>query len=88
MQTVKTVLIVLAAVYGVFYIIFLIATKKPISRFLLFSLSGIVSLAVIDLLSRYTGFYIPINMHTAGISVCGGIAGTVLIALLKLIFLH
>ncbi len=86
MKTLETVLTVAVIVYFLVYIILALNCKKPFKTLILITLGGLAALAVVDLTSRFTGVYIPVNPYTVGISASGGIVGTVALLIIKLIF--
>ena len=57
--------------------------KKPFKRALLSMLIGLLTLGVVDLLSGFTGVYIPVTKLTLLTSVAGGIPGVALMVLLS-----
>jgi len=47
--------------------------KKPLRRAFLLMLSGVVTLFLVDLLSSYTGVYLPLSALSLTASACGGV---------------
>lgn len=47
--------------------------KKPLRRAFLIMLSGNVFLLLVDLLSGYTGVYLPLSALSIAASACGGV---------------
>lgn len=86
MQTIYTILTVGVIIYFLVYIIFIMCCKKPIKTLFLFTVSGILSLLVVNLTTKFTGVSLPINPYTVGVSAAGGIAGTVALLIIKIIF--
>ena len=86
MKILETVLTVAVIIYFLVYIILALNCKKPFKTLILIALGGLAALAVVDLTSRFTGVYIPVNPYTVGISASGGIVGTVALLIIKLIF--
>ena len=60
-------------------------TKKPFKNLLINAIIGIGALVVLYLTKGITGITVPINTYTAAFSAVGGIAGVVLILILKII---
>jgi len=58
--------------------------KKPFKRAFISIFAGILSLAIVDLLSGLTGVYVPITALSLFISAAGGIPGTALMVLLTI----
>ena len=85
MKALQTVLTVAAGFYLLVYIILAICTKKPIRTIFYNAVFGIIALFAVGLTRNYTGFYIPINLFSVCISSAGGIAGVVLLLLLRFI---
>lgn len=86
MKILETVLTVAVIIYFLVYIILALNCKKPFKTLILIALGGLAALAVVNLTSRFTGVYIPVNPYTVGISASGGIVGTVALLIIKLIF--
>lgn len=86
MQTIYNILTVAVIIYFLVYIILVMCCKKPIKTLLLFTLSGILALAMVNLTSKFTGVSLPVNPYTVGVSAAGGIAGTAALLIIKIIF--
>lgn len=78
--------IALAAVGGLFVLIFALKTGKPFKALLLNAVSGIAALMLINITTRFTGVHIPINQWTAGFSAGFGIPAVSLFLLLPIFF--
>lgn len=78
------VLIVLVVTFLVFsFIHYAAKKKKPYKRALLSMLVGLLTLALVNVLSGFTGVYIPVTQLTLLISVAGGVPGVALLVLLS-----
>lgn len=77
---------VLAGTFVVFAFVHFISKKKyPFKRALLSMCLGAGTLAAIDLLSPFTGVYIPVSVLSVLTSVIGGVPGVTLLLFLNLI---
>ena len=77
--------IVLISTFLVFsFIHYAAKKKKPFKRALLSMMTGLLTLAAVDLLSGLTGVYIPLTQLTLLTSVAGGIPGVALMVLLSI----
>ncbi|MBQ7504319.1 MAG: pro-sigmaK processing inhibitor BofA family protein [Ruminococcus sp.] len=75
--------IILAVSFVAFIIIHKLSkNKRPVKRAFLSLLSGGLTLVLVNLLSVFTGVYIPISLLSLTVSLVGGIPGvTTLLAL-------
>lgn len=83
----KIVVISAAVVYGFIYFILAVRTKKPFKTIFLFSFLGILSLLAVDITSKYSGVYLPVNQYTCLSSGIFSLPGTVFLLLLKIVFI-
>ncbi len=86
METLYTVLTVAVIIYFLVYIILVMCCKKPLKTMFLFTLSGLAAFLVINLTQRYTGVSIPVNPYTVAVSAAGGLPGTAVLLIFKIIF--
>ncbi len=86
MQALKIALLVLAIIYGLVYIILAICGKKPFKTIIITALCGILSLAAVNLTSRFTGVHIPLNAYTVATSAAGGFPAATALLLLRMLF--
>ena len=85
METIKTVIYAAGILYLLVYIILAFCAKKPLRTLFYSALLGITALLVLNLTKSYTGFCVPINLGSVTVSSAGGVAGVVLLLLLRLI---
>lgn len=82
--------IILGVAFFVYaFALFIIAakTKKPFSTVFSGAVSGLGALAVVDILSKFTGVFIPLNVWTVSSSAALGIPGVISLLLVdKMIF--
>lgn len=64
MMFLKYAVMTLLGISAFVILIFAIKSKKPFKTLLLNAISGIAVLGIIDLSSKLTGVYIPINEYT------------------------
>ena len=83
----KIVFIICAFVYGFIYLILAAKTGKPFKTMFLFALAGIMGLFIVNLTSKYSGIYLPLNYVTVGSSSAFGLVGTVGLLLVRMIFM-
>ena len=57
--------------------------KKPFKRAFISILSGLLSLAAVDLLSGLTGVYIPVTELSLTVSAVGGLPGVAVMVMLS-----
>lgn len=79
----KTVLIFVGIFLVISFIHYASKKKKPFKRALLSMLTGVLTLAVIDLLSPLTTVYVPVTELSLIISSAGGIPGVALMVILS-----
>lgn len=84
---IKVVFICLCFVYGFIYFIFAVATKKPFKTIFFYAFLGVAAFALIDLTSKFSGVYIPVNYYTVGSSAALGLPGVICLLLLRIIFI-
>ena len=85
MDILKTVLWSLGGVYLLILLIVAFKTAKPLKTVLIGVALGVAALAAVDLTSRFTGVYIPINPRTVGGSAAFGIPGVITFLIMKTI---
>lgn len=86
MDILYAILMVAMIIYFLVYIILIMCCKKPIKTMFLFTISGILTLVIINLTEKFTGVHIPVNPYTVGVSASGGIAGIAALLIFKIIF--
>jgi hypothetical protein len=86
MEVFKIVCISLFVIYLIAIIVLAMREKRPVVTLLVFAGIGIGLLLVINLTSKFTGVYLPINSYTVGASAAGGAAGIIALLLLRVIF--
>lgn len=86
METLKYVAIAVITVFLFVILGFAVKTKKPFKILLFNAFIGIVSLAIIDLTSKFTRVYIPVNEYT--VAGCGifGMPGVLFFLILRFVF--
>ena len=72
--------LILVSLVTLFYIS---KTKNKIVEFIVFFSSGIIVMCLINLTSKFTGLYIPINYFNIGVCSVLGIGGDLLILVLN-----
>lgn len=87
MIMIKIVLIVLSVVYGLIYFVLAAKTKKPFKTILSFAALGLLAMTVINLTSKYSGVYIPVNAYTVTLNATLGLPATITLLFLRMIFL-
>lgn len=85
MQYLKYSVIGLLIITSLIILIFALLSKKPLKTLIINALLGLISLAVVDLVSRYTGVYICLNEWTVSASAVLGIPSVLGFVLLQLI---
>ncbi len=83
----KTVFICLLVIYGFIYLILAVGTKKPFKTIVLYAFMGVATLTMINLTSKFSGVYIPVNAYTLGSSAALGLPGTIGLLFLRIIFM-
>ena len=83
----KIILICVGLIYGFLYFIFAAVTKKPFKTIFLYAFLGVAGIILVNLTSKFSGVYIPINAYTLGSSAALGIPGTMSLLLLRIIFM-
>ena len=83
----KTVFICLLVIYGFIYLILAVGTKKPFKTIVLYAFMGVATLTMINLTSKFSGVYIPVNAYTLGSSAALGLPGTIGLLILRIIFM-
>ncbi|MBQ6815647.1 MAG: pro-sigmaK processing inhibitor BofA family protein [Clostridia bacterium] len=87
MMFIKIFLCIYVVVYFIFLLIFYFKTKKPFKNFLIFSTFSLIILFIINLTSKFSGIYIPINYFTTGAAVFYGLPGIIALVILRAIFM-
>ncbi len=85
MEILNIVLKVFAAIYLLVYIILAFCGKKPLKTIALCAVLGWISLAVVNLCSRFTDVYIPINAYSVSLTAAGGIPAAVAILAMRMV---
>ena len=83
----KIIFICICIIYGFLYFIFAAGTNKPFKTIFFYAFLGLVGLTAVNLTSKFSGVYIPINAYTLGSSAILGLPGTVSLLLLRMIFM-
>ena len=83
----KIVLIIVISLFSALLLLFSILSKKPIRTLIFNAFMGIVTLAIIDLTSKFTNVYIPINIYTVSGSAVFGIPALCGFLILKILIL-
>ena len=83
----KIIFICLLVIYGFLYFIFAAGINKPFKTILFYAFLGVIGLAAVNLTSKFSGVYIPVNAYTLGSSAALGLPGTVSLLLLKILFI-
>lgn len=86
MQFIKVFCIILLVVYAVVLLYFCYKSGKFLKTLLLSAVSGIAAMAVVNLLSRFTGVSLPVNPYTAVSSGVLGIPGVLGLLTVRLFF--
>ncbi|MBR4123123.1 MAG: pro-sigmaK processing inhibitor BofA family protein [Clostridia bacterium] len=87
MNIYKNVLILILSVFLISIVILFIITKKPFKTLFLNAFIGVCTLAILDLTSKITGVYIPINTYTVTGASIFGIPAICGFLLLKILFI-
>lgn len=83
----KTILIVLSVVYGLIYFVLAAKTQKPFKTILSFAALGLLAMTLINLTSKYSGVYIPVNVYTVTLNAALGLPATITLLFLRMIFM-
>lgn len=83
----KIIFICFCVMYGFLYLIFAAGTNKPFKTIFFYAFLGILGLAAVNLTSKFSGVYIPVNAYTLGSAGALGLPGTISLLLLKMIFI-
>lgn len=84
----KIIVIITLSIYGFIYLLLAAKTKRPFYTIFGYAFLGIIAIAVIDITSKFSGVYIPVNPYTVGTGAIFGLPGTVSLLLLKIIFVN
>ncbi len=87
MNIYKYALILILSAFLITIMILFVLTKKPFKTLLLNAFIGICSLAILDLTSKLSGVYIPINAYTAFGAGIFGVPAICGFLLLRIIFI-
>lgn len=87
MNIFKNVLILILTAFSISIAILFVLTKKPLKILFLNGFIGICSLAILDLISKLTGVYLPINYYTVFGTGIFGIPAICGFLILKLVFI-
>lgn len=81
-------LILSVLIFGVLAILLLaIRSRKFFKTLLINGILGILAITVIDITSKYSGVYIPVNYYTVGSSAVFGLPGVFGLLIANFIFL-
>ncbi|MBE6761854.1 MAG: hypothetical protein E7551_06165 [Ruminococcaceae bacterium] len=83
----KIIFICLCVVYGFLYFIFAVGTNKPFKTIIFYAFIGLAGLTLVNLTSKLSNVFIPINAYTLSISALLGLPGTISLLLLQMIFI-
>ena len=86
MQYMKISFIILMAAYFIFLMYFSFKTGKTLKTLLLSLTSGVLAFAVINILSGFTGVYLPLNAYNLLSSSVFGIPGVLGLLFLRIFF--
>lgn len=81
----KIIFICICVIYGFLYFIFAAGTNKPFKTIIFHAFLGVGAIAIINLTSKFSGVYIPINPYTLTSSATLGLPGTISLLLIKII---
>ncbi|MGI6269516.1 MAG: pro-sigmaK processing inhibitor BofA family protein [Candidatus Howiella sp.] len=87
MEILKTILIILAAVYAIAFLFFAFKTGKPLKTILLHLLLGLLAFLALNLTSGYTGVRLGVNPWSVLCASAAGVPGVALMVLMRLIWL-
>ena len=73
MESLKYAAIALLSIGALCILVFAVKTHKPLKTIFINALLGVLSLAAINLTTRFTGVHIPVNTWTAAGSAVYGI---------------
>lgn len=82
----KLSFIIILSVYCIMLFVFCLKSGKLLKTLLLSALSGIVTLAAVNILSRYSGVYIAVNAWTVGASSLFGLPGVIGLLTVRMFF--
>ncbi|MBQ4154656.1 MAG: pro-sigmaK processing inhibitor BofA family protein [Clostridia bacterium] len=83
----QTVIVSIIAVYIFAYFILAVRTQKPFKTMLFYSFIGVAVMFIIKLTAPYTGVNIPLNEYTLATSAGLSIPGTIMLLVLKILFI-
>lgn len=86
MQFIKIFSIILVCLYLLLLFIFAKKSGSFLRTLLLSALSGLLTMAVINILSGYTGVTLPVNLYTVLSSTALGVPGVLGLLTLRLYF--
>lgn len=87
MEIIKTVFICLAAVYAVAFLFFAFKTGKPFKTVMINICVGIGAFVILNLLSRYTGVALGVNLWSLLCAAAAGVPGVALMVVMRLLWL-
>ncbi len=76
-----------AIIYLLIYAVFLLQTKEPVTYLFLYSIVGIVSLVLVNVIGKYIGIGITYNAYTVVSASVGGIPAVISMLILQIIFI-
>lgn len=86
MQFIKIFSIILVCIYLLVLLIFAKKSGAFLSTLLISALSGVVTMAVINVTSQLTGVTLPVNAYTVGGSALFGVPGVLGLLVIRLFF--
>ena len=85
MQLLKIVALSVLSLTALIILIFFIKSRKPVKALILNAFSGIITLILINLTTRFTGIHIPVNWWSVTTSAGLGLPGVIGLILLQII---
>ncbi len=82
----RTVWIVLAALYGVVYLVYAAKTGHPLKTIFSLTAAGLAALFLVNITARWSNVFIPVNGYSLGVAAALGMPGTVGLLLLQTLF--
>lgn len=87
MEILKTIFILLAAVYAITFLFFAFKSKKPLRTIVLSAALGIAVFVLLNLASGYTGIKLGVNPWSIICAACAGVPGVVLMVVMRMMWL-
>ncbi len=85
MKSVAISFIIIMVVYVCLFLYFCYKNGKLLKTLMLSCLSGLAVFTVVNLLSDFTGVYIPVNWYTTGSAATFGVPGVLCLLTLRMI---